>query len=182
MYKLIKDISQDNFLFGGLIYHHKEIIDPEKREEEFNKMIARELGEEKVTKEVKDFEIEDIYSLAALLKNAKSSQSLGQYAMEKTMKYFGNESEPYPIDTIYDSKEHSNAFIDNKVKILDSDKIIFISMKGVIGGVYDTGCEKQRLGIMYRFDEDLNIYIGEVFDLKLYEDFMDYKKYIGDLR
>lgn len=182
MYKLIKDISQDNFLFGGLIYHHKEIIDPEKREEEFNRMIARELGEEKTVTEIKELEIGDVYSLGALLKSIKSSQSLSQYAMEKTMKYFGNESEPYPIDTIYDSKEHRNAFIDNKIKILDSDKIIFISMKGVIGGLYDTGCEKQRLGIMYKFDENLNIYIGEVFDLKLYEDFMEYKNVIGDLK
>ena len=180
--RILKDISQDNFLFGGLIYHHKEIIDLEERDKQFQKMVAKENGQDVKTIEDVTIGIENIYSLAATLKNLQSSQSLSKYAMDKTMKYFGNETESYPIDDIYNSKEHENAFIDNGIKIIDSDIIIFISMKGIVGGVYDAENENQRLAIRYEYDKDLNIYIGEVFDLKLYEDFMNYKKYIGDMK
>ena len=182
MYKLIKNISLDNFLFGGLIYHHKEIIDPEKRDEEFQKMVIRQSGKEIYSIDEIEVGVENIYSIAATLKNIQKSQSLSQYAMNKTMEYFGAESVPYPIDTIYENKEHKNAFIDNGIKIIDSDLIIFISMKGILGGTYDSGNEKQKLAIRYKYDEELDINIGEVFDLKLYEDFLEYKKYVGDMK
>ena len=55
-------------------------------------------------------------------------------------------------------------------------------MKGILGGTYDSGNEKQKLAIRYKYDEELDINIGEVFDLKLYEDFLEYKKYIGDMK
>ena len=180
--KILKDISQDNFLFGGLIYHHKEIIDPEERDRRFQKIVAKSNGKNYKTIEDITVGVENIYSLAATLKNIQSSQSLSRYAIDKTMQYFGNETETFPIDDIYSSKEHNNAFIDNGIKIITGDIIIFISMKGVVGGTYDVENENQRLAIRYEYDKDLNIYVGEVFDLKLYEDFKDYMKYIGDMK
>lgn len=180
-YKIIKDISQDNFLFGGLIYHHKEIIDLDERDREFKKMVAKASGENINTIEDSEIGIENIYSLMASLENIKSSQSLSELAMNKTMQYFGNESNENPIDTIYNTKNNNNAFIDNGIKILDSDIIIFLSLKGIVGDVYDQGHESQRLAIVYNYDENLCINIGEVIDLKLIEDFLDYKNHILEI-
>lgn len=188
MYKIIKNIKEENFLFGGLIYHHKEILDPDKRDKEFARMVRiKNTPYEKLSELKEDFDhldsvgVENLYQLKAEIESIKNSNSLNEYAMNSVMQYYGNNSKKHPIQDIYEKEFHDNTFIDKGIKIIDSDVIIFISEKGIVGSTYNQGYE-QKLAIRYRFDEDLGINIGEVFDSKLIDDFLDYYNCMGDIK
>lgn len=188
MYKIIRDIKQDNFLFGGLIYHHKKILDPEQRDKEFAKMIRiKNTPYEKLEEMNKTFEeldtvgVENMYQLKAEIENIKNSNSLNEYAMNSVMQYYGNSNKKHPIQDIYEKEFHDNVFVDKGIKIIDSDVIVFISEKGIVGSTYDQGYE-QKLAIRYKFDEDFGINVGEVFDSKIIDDFLNYSDCMEDIR
>lgn len=194
MYKFIKDINQENFLFGGLIYHHKEILDPEERDKEFEKMVKLKLTPSEEIKDLKkdfedveEFELEDIFAITTEIKRIEKSNSLNEFAMNSIMQYYGNKEEEHPLEEIYSDKNGTsnniisdNIFIKKGIKILDSDIIIFISEKGMVGSVYDQGI-KQELCIRYKYDKELCVNIGEVFDFKLINDFLDYKNHMEEI-
>ena len=86
-----------------------------------------------------------------------------------------------PIEKIYNNINHDNIFINDGIKIIDSDEIIFISHKGIVGDVYDQGINEQQLMIRYKYDDVLKVNIGEVYDNKLINDFLYYYNYIEEL-
>ena len=191
-YHYIKDIKQDNFIMGGLIYHHQEIIDPVERDKEFQKRINEykkktqpNTGEEKEYFDIEDtpITIDNIFSLKAELQNIKNQQSLSEMAMNKVMQYFGETTKQHPFEEMYTTNivTSNNLWIKNGIKIIDSDIVIFISHKGVAGSLYDHEIQDQKLCIRYSLDDNLGIYIGEVFDQNLIFGLLEYEEHMEEI-
>lgn len=185
MFGIITDVKSENFLFGGLVYHHKEILDEEERDKQFQNLVNESKGVDSKKYfgdgETKLDSANDIYSLMATLKNIKKSQSLSKFAMNKTLKYFSNEPSVYPIEYVYSASKHENSFIDNSVKIIKGDIIIFIPFTGLLGAMFDKNREEQEFAIIYNYDKRIGINIGHVFDYKLIKDYLNYKNVVGDM-
>lgn len=191
-YNYIKDINKDNFIMGGLIYHHQVIIDPVERDKEFQKKVKEYIRNHNTDSEEEteyfDIEktpisIENIFSLKAELENIKNQQSLSEMAMNKVMQYFGGDTEQHPFQEMYtaDIVPSDNLWIKNGIKILDSDIIIFISHKGIAGSLYDHEIQEQKLCIRYSLDDNLGIYVGEVFDQNLIFGLLEYEEHMQEV-
>lgn len=173
--KIITNVKTENFLYGGLVYHHREIEDKNERQKIFNNIIDTKLGKGATTSE----EIDNIYQLKEQLEFIKNSQNLTSIAIDKTLEILNSKNEEHPLEKIY--KDDKNIFIANGTIIIPSDVIVFISQKGLIGDVYNQNIENQELCILYRYIENLDINIGEVFDYKLIKNFKEYFKIIEEV-
>lgn len=174
-YKYIKNVSKENFILGGLVYHHKQITDETLRNEEFNNMVQFKINKNYSKKEV------GLVELPFLINNIINSNSLNENVMNKILGINYEETVENPIEKIYNNINHDNIFINDGIKIIDSDEIIFISHKGIVGDVYDQGINEQQLMIRYKYDDVLKVNIGEVYDNKLINDFLYYYNYIEEL-
>lgn len=191
-YKYITDVKSDFFILGGLVYHHQEIIDPVERDKEFQKRVIKFNKNNNINsvynKNYYDVEetpinADNIYSLKAEINNIKNSQSLSEMAMNNVMVYFGNDTMQHPFEEMHEKNDipSENIWVRNNIKIIDSDIIIFISHKGSAGGIYDHSVQKQKLCIRYSEDDNLGIYIGEVFDYNLIFDYLSYPNYMEEI-
>lgn len=174
-YKFINNVYKNNFILGGLVYHHKKITDEQTRNEEFNKKV-----QQKINENYKEHKV-SLYELPYAISNIMNSQSLNEMALNKILSTHSNEVEQNPIEKIYINKTHNNAFISEGIKILDSDEIIFLSYKGIVGDIYNQEIEEQELFIRYKYDKEVGINIGEVYDNKLIYDYLHYYDYIEEM-
>lgn len=175
-FNIIKDINKSNFLYGGLIYHHKEVTDLDERDKEFEEMKKILTGDGDISTN------KGIKTLYTQIEEIKYSQSLTKKATEEFYGVMNKSEEPHPLDKVYLANEDQdkNVFIRDNIKLLDSDKIIFIQYVGVIGDTYNYDVEGHMLNIVYEYNSDLEIYIGKVIDGKLMDDFLQYKKRIKE--
>lgn len=177
-FNIIKDVDKSNFLYGGLIYHHKEVTDLDERDKEFEEMRKMLTGDGDISTNG------DVRSLYTEIQQVKNSQSLTKKATEDFYEVMNKDQEPHPLDKVYlankSEGEDENVFIRENIKLIDSDKIIFLQYVGVIGDTYDYTVDGHSLNIIYEYNADLGVYLGKVVDGKLMNDFLQYKNKIKE--
>ena len=175
--KMIKNINLDNFLYGGLIYHHKEVVDLDERNKILEEIIAASEG--KATEN--NISADNLYMLKEQLEYIKNSQSLTAKAMQKTFDMINTDNKnKHPLDEVYsNNSEEDNIFVRDNIQIIDDDIIIFLPHTGMIGDIYNHKIPNQKLCIIYEYNVNVGVYTGNVFDQKLFE---DYKKYSNKIK
>lgn len=180
MSNILRDVKLENFLYGGMIYHHKEVTDLDERNKIFEEVINASEGNAGDL----DFQIDNIYDFKAQLEYIKNSQSLTATAMQKTFDLINDDAAAeHPFNEIYSSttEENANIFVKDGIKIVEGDIIIFLPHNGMVGDIYDHKVVNQKLCIVYNYNEDTEIYTGIVIDQKLYDDFKDYPKLLKEV-
>ncbi|MGL4864995.1 MULTISPECIES: hypothetical protein [Bacteria] len=177
--KMIKNISFDNFLYGGLIYHHKDVVDIDER----NRILEETISASEGNATDNNVSIDNLYMLKEQLEFIKNSQSLTATAMQKTLDIINTDNKSkHPLDKVYNSEsKEENVFVGDNIQIISGDIIIFLNHNGMLGDIYNHKIPNQKLCISYEYDVNLDIYVGRVFDQKLLEDFKEYSNKLKEV-
>ncbi|WP_297407519.1 hypothetical protein [uncultured Cetobacterium sp.] len=163
---IIKEVDINNFLYGGFVYHHKEVVD----EDERTKMRIEYLKnlQDKATEDENDGDI--FLEFTTKIKNIMSSQSLTETMSNKLLQKFNREEDTHPLVEVYDN---NNIFVKDKIIPLKGDIIIFMEHRGIVGNIFNHNIPNQKLYIKYDFDHELDVMVGRIFEGKLIEDFRE---------
>lgn len=163
---IIKEVDINNFLYGGFVYHHKEVTDEDERTKMRIEYLKRLQG-----KIIEDENEEDSFlEFTTKIKNIMSSHSLTETMSNKLLQKFNQEEDTHPLVEVYDN---SNIFVKDKIIPLKGDVIIFIEHRGIVGDIFNHNIPNQRLYIKYDFDHELDVMVGKVFEGKIIEDFRE---------